>query len=173
MTDKQHNSLRGLQLPPLLANNFIEWERAEKIDFDSIGVVVACHLVVEHYLTRFLQISSPKEFDWDAARLTFTQKLSIASGKDSSLNSIGLVEGIKRLNTIRNNMSHNIRTSVTGTDVLVLRRVLQSVSKDRKVPADLQPIDIVRLFTWLTCSYIAGYCSGRVQATIKLKENGL
>lgn len=164
MNDKQDKTSHELPLPPLLAKNFIEWEGIEKIDFDSLGVVVACHLVVEHYLTRFLQIQSPKHFDWDAPRLTFTQKLAIVSGKDSPLHTLGLVEGIKRLNTIRNRMSHNIRTAVTETDVSVLKRILRSASKDKKAQLELNPIDTVRGFTWLICSYITGYCAGRVES---------
>ena len=85
-------------LPPLFSDKFREigpeWKRLTGIDFERVGRILTCHLIIEHYLTNYIELQSPNEFDWSEARLTFSQKLKLAK-KTSGLKEASIFKGIE------------------------------------------------------------------------------
>jgi hypothetical protein len=135
----------------------------QEVDIGLIGLVLACHLIVEHYLTNFLSHNSSTFIDFDSARLTFAQKVSLVSGKNSPLTDRHVIEGIKQLNVIRNKVGHDIQATITKADVLPMQQLIDIVAEDAKVgKRDLDPIEAIQLFTYMVCGYIAGYCTAKV-----------
>jgi hypothetical protein len=158
--------LRSGVFPPLFGANFgkpnAEWKRLASVDFDTLGRILACHRVVEHYLSKYLEIHCPSDLDWNTSHMTFSQKLSLATGKNSHLDNYGLPVAIRRLNNIRNRIGHDIEANITPEDVLPLKQCMESVSKDDKLPA-LSPPATIEMFTLVVCSYIAAFCTYKIK----------
>jgi hypothetical protein len=84
---------------------------------DVIGRILRAHLFVEHFLTEYLIARNPELGSTEDARLTFAQKLTLIG--DASDGVAYLIPGIRRLNTIRNRLAHNLSADVTKDDVNV------------------------------------------------------
>jgi hypothetical protein len=104
------------------------WEGQDEA---AIGRVLRCHLLVEHYLTRFLQAANPALGDADVARLGFWQKLKLATG--SAVLKRGLIDlyspGIEALNTVRNRMSHRLRSELDPEDIKPMAEMVEAYAK--------------------------------------------
>ena len=111
---------------------------------------------MEHYLTKYLEINSPESFDWENARLTFAQKLSIGCGKHPFFKKHDLYEPLKTLNALRNKVGHDIEVSLSETDVASFKRFIKRLDAAKSIP-ELSPIDTVELFANLVCAVFAGY----------------
>lgn len=83
-------------------------------DVDAIGRILRSHLFVEHFLTKYLIALNPNLGDLKGARLTFAQKLSLIENYSSETKE--LTTGMKRLNTIRNQLAHRLEAKVTDQD---------------------------------------------------------
>jgi hypothetical protein len=53
-------------------------------DDAAVGVILRCHLIVEHFLDRYLAAANPGIQEWDSARLSFAQKLALAATREAS-----------------------------------------------------------------------------------------
>ena len=103
---KQHS------LPPLVGgfqDGNVTWDRIESVDYDILGYLLSCHLIIEHYIDNFLVTYPGAPFSWGSARLTFSQKISLISGL-SFPEPYNLPPVIKHLNNVRNRFGHNITT---------------------------------------------------------------
>ncbi len=78
-------------------------------DHDVLGQVLKCHLVVEHYLDRYLTIKYSAS-DIRQARLTFFQKAKLLPDKGTAASFVK--PGIVKLNEIRNKFGHNLEMSL-------------------------------------------------------------
>lgn len=69
--------MRGL--PPLVKGfngvNVV-WERLEDVDFEFLGYLLSCHLIIEHYLDEVI-MTLGTSLNWEPAKLTFSQKLAL------------------------------------------------------------------------------------------------
>ena len=83
-------------------------------DVDAIGRILRSHLFVEHLLTEYLIALNPNLGDLKDTRLTFSQKLSLVENHSSETKE--LASGIRRLNTIRNQLAHRLEAKVTDQD---------------------------------------------------------
>lgn len=154
-----------LGLPPLvaeIADGSVTWQRLEGIDYEVLGYFLSCHLVIEHYIDEYLKICYPA-LDWDAARHTFNQKVSLLSRFKIS-DQYDCVPAIKHLNSLRNKLSHNIEFQIRPEDLLPLTQYLTKVHNNdlANVPKETKPI--LALFTTMSCvifaSLISGYAHG-------------
>lgn len=93
------------------------WVRDER----TIGAVLHAHLVVEHCLTRHLQVFYPGMPDLNTVGLKFAQKVKLISAKDH----LGQLvrEGLIALNKVRNNLAHKMHLEINPLDVQVMRDV--------------------------------------------------
>jgi hypothetical protein len=147
-------------LPPLLAeiaDGSITWQRLEGLDYEILGYFLSCHLIIEHYIDEYLKIRYPS-LDWEAARHTFGQKISLLSQFKVS-DKYDCIPPIKHLNSLRNKISHNIDFKIDVGDLAPLSNYLTKTYEDKdKVPKESKAI--LEEFTNMTCVLFAGYISG-------------
>lgn len=146
------------------AGNGPEILKTGRVDFEVIGRVLSCHLIVEHFITKYLEAHTPAIVDWDGSRLSFYQKLTLASGKDSLLRKNKLIPAIKALNQIRNQLSHNLEATISESDVSPIIEATNTLSRDKiKEITDMTPVAVIEFFTLMLSSYMTGYHTGRTQ----------
>ena len=154
-------------LPPLVggfSDGKVTWQRIESIDYDTLGYLLSCHLIIEHYLDHFLATHPGAEFGWEGARLTFGQKMALISGLKFP-EPFNFPPAIKHLNTLRNRFGHNINAKLSEEDLLPLRQFLVKCTEKSGRPDDVpsEPKEVLSLFTSLACAYFASAISHRAQ----------
>jgi hypothetical protein len=155
-------------LPPLVGgfkDGQVTWQRLESVDYDSLGYLLSCHLIIEHYLDHFLAVSPGAPFGWEAARLTFNQKVSLISGLPFP-EPYNLPPVIKHLNALRNRFGHNINTSLSADDLLPIRQFLAKCTEvsGRRDELPTDPKELLSLFTSIVCAYFASSISFHAQS---------
>jgi hypothetical protein len=149
---------------PLLVAGFADgevvWQPIEVLDYDLLGHLLACHLVIEHYMNHFIAMHPGARFNWSGARLSFAQKVALISGIPFP-EEWNFVPAIKHLNAIRNRFGHKLNLTLTEVDVAplaeYLRKCIYPKVKTEGVPSD--PRAVLQLFTLVVCSYFAGAIS--------------
>lgn len=86
------------------------WER----DSRAIGEVLHAHIVVEHFLNRYLRQAHPT-VDFDEWRLTYDGKVRLIPKSDARL--MAYVPGLKALGRIRNKLAHELHFNISPIDV--------------------------------------------------------
>lgn len=159
-------------LPPLFSDSFrdldVKWNRIEGINFDTVGRILICHLIIEHYINIFIELEASKAFDFTGAKLTFSQKLKLIY-KVEAFKERGIIKGIETLNKIRNKFSHNLTVQIDEADIIFLKEVVDNIHKpeaDEHVYSDLA---VIELFTSMTCAFMAGYCTHTVDKRKELR----
>jgi hypothetical protein len=140
------------------------WHRLDDIDFDDLGFLLSCHLIIEHYMDQFLMTGSDSKFAWDSAKLSFSQKMSLISSLPFP-EPYDFMPAVKHLNSVRNQFSHKLNKRMTEKDMLPIKHFLEKYVNYNKeswvVPDD--PKDMLDLFTTITCSFFAGSITARVK----------
>ena len=168
-------------IPPRFGANFRnegpKWEKVSGIDFEIIGRILVCHLCIEHYINNLLILSTPENFEWDKSRMTFSQKLKLIS-KMKFLEVTKFYKGIEILNSIRNDLSHNMLAKIDDVKFKQLESILLNYLCNKKTKEEKEeiishmnlyaPVAIIERFTSLTCAKIAGYCT----SIINKEEDG-
>ena len=86
------------------------WER----DSRAIGEILHAHIVVEHFLNRYLRQTHPT-VDFDEWRLTYDSKVRLIPKSDTRL--MAYVPGLKALGRIRNKLAHELHFNIAQADV--------------------------------------------------------
>jgi len=113
-----------------------------------MGRILRAHLFVEHYLTRYLQTQNPNLGDLDEARISFAQKLGLVGQAEKSL--AHLLPGIRRLNAVRNRISHTLKIELTPEDsraflsITLFQEYRKRVARPKKPNDD--PVRVVEDF---------------------------
>lgn len=118
-------------------------------DITMIGRILRSHLFVEHYLSMYLAKVNPRLGSLADARITFAQKVALLDTSNVDISTV--LQGIKRLNTIRNRLAHNLSAQVTEEDSQVFLRserfaALRMAKAMREVIGN-EPIDILEDFS--------------------------
>lgn len=133
------------KLPPRVgavdADNFLGVVPHKEVDFNFIGYLLACHLVIEHYLDEFLLSRAP-DLAWDKPRLTFAQKADLFPHAMFP-NGDEVVAGIRHINALRNKLAHNLETKAEEFDYLPFTRLLEKISWEM-VPTT--PMELLEAF---------------------------
>jgi hypothetical protein len=163
--------MRKHGLPPLVggfADGKVTWQRLDSIDYDTLGYLLSCHLIIEHYLDHFIATYANAPFEWEGAKLTFGQKISLISKLPIFKEPYNLPPTIKHLNSLRNKFSHNISTKLTEEDLLPFRQFLaKCTKKEAEIPTDAQ--DLLSFYTSIVCAYLASSISYSAQLMKKAK----
>lgn len=117
-------------------------------DHVTLGRVLKCHLVVEHYIDQFL-VSHFGAHDFLEARLTFHQKAMLLPRRASAAAFVR--PGIIRLNKIRNGFGHRLDAKLDTED---LGPILQVLEIARKGISFVEPVDAVEAFTTVACTWL-------------------
>jgi hypothetical protein len=151
-------------LPPLVggfASGKVTWQRLEAIDYGTLGYLLSCHLIIEHYLDHFIPTRTRGALDWEGARLTFGQKVSLISTLPFP-ELYNIPPTIKHLNSLRNKFSHNLSSKLSEEDLLPFRQFLQKCTKGvAELPSD--PHELLSLYTMIVCAYFASAISHSAQ----------
>lgn len=146
-------------LPPKvgdIANGSVTWQSMEGVDYELLGYFLSCHLIIEHYLEKYLELRH-HDLDCDAARLTFGQKTALLTNFKVS-DKYDCIPAIKHMNSLRNKLSHNVSFQITPTDLLPLTQYLKKVYETQPVPTEAR--QILSQFTTTVCVLFAGIISG-------------
>lgn len=152
-------------LPPVVGGvegNHLKLEKLEDVDFEFLGYLLSCHLVVEHYLDEFLMTLGTR-LRWEGARLTFSQKASLFPPSVFP-RGVETVAAIKHLNSLRNKVAHNLKARAADLDLQPFRSFLAAAYEGRQeVPSE--PLAVLEEFTSLVCSGFAGWVASDAYRT--------
>jgi hypothetical protein len=124
-----------------------------EIDHASKALILQSHLVVEYYVTQYLEAANPASPKIGTARLTFTQKLELAD--HPQVNFHFLMDGIRALNTIRNKIAHRLDFVPKEQDfapILECVRIWHTAAR-KPIP---QGLNILSVFTEIVCAFLHG-----------------
>jgi hypothetical protein len=151
-----------------IENGNSTWIRVGEIDYELMGYLLSCHLIMEHYMDAFLKAHYP-EFRWEAARLTFGQRVALLA-TPSADDICNPVEAIKHLNSLRNRLGHRFDYRLTCTDMLPFVHYLQRIADLSRQPPerplmDEPPRAVLEKFILVAAAYFAGAVSRNVRMT--------
>ena len=115
---------------------------------DVVGRLLKCHLVVEHYLDRFLSEHFGIE-DVERAKLGFFNKAMLLPNKAAS--AAVVKPGILKLNTLRNRAGHNLGSNITFGDLGPISDVLAIARASVKFA---EPTEAIEAFTTVACTWL-------------------
>ena len=115
---------------------------------DIIGRLLKCHLVVEHYLERFLAEHYGIE-NIRAAKLGFFNKVGLLPSRASS--AAFVKPGILKLNSLRNQVGHNLGADISFDDLGPINGVLNVARPGVGFQA---PIEAIEAFTTVACTWL-------------------
>lgn len=117
-------------------------------DHDLLGRVLKCHLMVEHYLARFLAAHFGID-DLADAKLTFFQKATLLPDRGAA--AAFVKPGILKLNSIRNQFGHTLRPILRTRD---LGPIAEALRVARQGVEFNEPIDSIEAFTTVACTFL-------------------
>lgn len=91
-----------------VADGKIEWKRLETIDYDLMGYLLSCHLIIEHYMDEYLKAEFPS-LDWNVAKLTFGQRISLLRTQNVG----GKFDSTPAINHINSLVTDSVTASTT------------------------------------------------------------
>ena len=115
---------------------------------DTLGRVLKCRLIVEHYLNRFLVAHFGID-NFDDARLTFAQKAKLLP--DRATAAAFVKPGIVQLNRIRNRFGHSLSAELSDADLGSIRTVLDIA---RRGVTFESPAEAIEAFTTVACTFL-------------------
>jgi hypothetical protein len=117
-------------------------------DHDLLGRVLKCHLIIEHYLARFLSAHFGIE-DLVEAKLSYFQKAKLLPDRGSA--AAFVKPGILRLNAIRNQFGHTLRPFLRSEDLGPINEVLNVA---RQGSVFNEPIDANEAFATVASTFL-------------------
>ena len=115
---------------------------------DTLGRVLKCHLVVEHYLARFL-VAHFEIDNFDDVRFTFAQKAAILPNRATA--AAFVKPGILELNRIRNRFGHPLGAELSVQDLRSIRAVLEIARPGVEFGS---PVEAIEAFTTVACAFL-------------------
>jgi hypothetical protein len=129
-------------------------------EIDEMGLVLKCHMIIEHYIDEFLIVAYPTISQWDKIRLAFNQKPEL-------INNFRTVMGIaypsvKCLNSLRNKFSHRLAYKIKEEDYKEIKEIMTIWynASVEPIPTGLQ---LIEKFTVWFC----GNCDTMIQGMKK------
>lgn len=129
-------------------------------EIDELGLVLKCHMIIEHYIDEFLTVAYPTINQWDKIRLTFNQKLDLMNNSSTVM---GMAyPSVKCLNSLRNKFSHRLAYKIKEEDYKEIKGLMTIWfnSAGEPVPIGLQ---LIEEFTIWFC----GNCDNMIQGIKK------
>lgn len=119
-------------------------------EIDELGLVLKCHMIIEHYIDDFLIVAYPTISQWDKIRLTFNQKLELINNSHTA---IGMAyPAVKCLNSLRNKFSHRLAYKIKKEDYKEIKALMTIWynAAGEPIPIGLQIIE--RFTVWFCCN---------------------
>lgn len=142
-------------------------------DIELVGRVLRAHLVVEYFLTEYIQKINPRLPSVMEAGLTFEQKIKLLPSEDAAIQMS--IPGMRHLNKIRNRIAHSLGLELTNEDrSAFLGNQLFSGMRKAKIEREMlvgnEPIDVLEDFSKLVASFLQSGANGtseRMAAAMK------
>jgi hypothetical protein len=115
---------------------------------DGIGRLLKCHLILEHYLDRYLSEHFEIE-EFENAKLSFFNKASLLPGRASS--AAFVKPGILRLNVLRNRAGHRLGADFSMEDLGPINAVLSTAREGIQFK---EPVEAIEAFTTIACTWL-------------------
>jgi len=115
---------------------------------DTLGRLLKCHLILEHYLNRFLTEHFGIE-EVEEAKLGFFNKAMMLPMKASS--AAFVKPGILKLNSLRNKAGHRLGVDIGFEDLGPINEVLGIARAGTQFTT---PIDAIEAFTTVACTWL-------------------
>ncbi|MBW8744031.1 MAG: hypothetical protein JF628_06760 [Sphingomonas sp.] len=141
-------------------SNFLQLVPHKNVDFAFMGYLLACHLLIEHYLDEFLESRAP-DLTWDGPRLTFSQKAALFPHALFP-NGDEVIAAVRHINALRNKLAHRPETQPDEFDYLPLIRFLEK-SKAEEVPQ--QPMELLEVFINMLSAGFLGWLASDAYRT--------
>jgi hypothetical protein len=122
-----------------------ERERYEELfsrNHDTIGRVLKCHLILEHYIVRHLESISP-EHDWGHPRLGFAAKVNLLPKDGFRIE--WMTPALREINNLRNSLGHKLTAEVRFEDLKRCQEVVNRAQGAIQTFSD--PIELIEEFT--------------------------
>ena len=130
-----------------------KYQKLWDTDHEAKVVVLQCHLILEAFLTDYLEHANPGAPRIGSTRLSFAQKAELAYHPRS--NFAFLIDGIEALNTLRNRLAHRVGYKMTKNDIAPMKQSLK-IWRDAANRAMPQGLAIITNFTELACGFLDG-----------------
>ena len=130
-----------------------QYTRLWETDHPAKLTILKCHLVLEHFLTAYLEAANPASPGIASARLTFAQKIDLADHPQANFHFF--VSGMKALNSIRNKVAHRLDFVPTEEDLAPIAegvRIWREAAGE-PIPKGFETLDV---FTELVCGFLDG-----------------
>jgi len=160
--------------PPIFGDDFkkgnITWKHVNPVPHDVIGRVLVCHLLLEIYIDKFIELNT-REFNPGKADLGFSQKIAFVSSHPM-ITDHSFYDGIVAINKIRNKLAHNLLSEINPTDIKTIIVCIKSYNNKTKRKIKPLPtietyteVAIIEFFTQIFCAFVAGACATYVTFT--------
>lgn len=155
-------------LPPLVGeikDGEVTWQRIEDVDYETLGYLLSCHLIIEHYVSEELKsVSTPlgEGLQWHSTKLSFNQKISLLPDMTAH-EPYNFIPCIKHLNSLRNKFGHDISFKLSDSDLAPFIQFLAKIYKAPKY-SPKGTIAILEGFTSVTCAWFASSISHRARS---------
>lgn len=166
--DHEDAELHFEMIPILFGDNFnadnISWRKLDSISYTVIGKILVCHLLIENHLDKYIELRTPKGFNFTKTKLTFSQKVSLLEN-DHIMIKYHFVEPVKSLNRIRNLYAHDIDAKLGTKSLEGILKFLKFYQKRSKFEISLKEliegkeVEVIEKFTTIFCSFFAGACT--------------
>ena len=145
----------------------MRWRGLGRVDFVTLGYFLSCHLIIEHYLDQFLAEFWP-QFRWAAARLTFSQKVTLIS-ELKMLGKYNFTASLKHMNSLRNRIAHTLQPQLSPTDLQPFKAALRPhMEKGTRLPTTARTV--LAHYTSAVCAWFAGALSGSRHARAEARS---
>lgn len=132
----------------------VEWQSLGRIEYDVLGFFLSCHLIVEHYLNKYIELHGYGNLNWSEVRLTFSQKTKLLKNHEE-FEVYNPIPSLKHFNSVRNKIAHNIAYQITAKDVEPLRGFLVQHNLDTDMDLST-PIKVIDQYMYMVCTFFAG-----------------
>ncbi|MXR69833.1 hypothetical protein GNT65_14315 [Shewanella sp. JBTF-M18] len=96
---------------------------------DDLQIVMRCHLVIEHYLVRIIELKLPKSDEFSIDRINFRQKVELAIALE------GIFKEQKGLllyiNKLRNKYAHDMDKEITDIEIKEMESAMTDGEKEK------------------------------------------
>ena len=122
------------------------WSRSNQ----SLDTIVRCHLILESFLTKYIESKSRNIFNVKEARLSFNQKVGLIKDSEPILRII--YPGINDLNKVRNKLVHDLDYEIKEEFSNIARYV--NAWQSALGASSLAGTDLIFKFTQLACAHL-------------------
>ncbi len=136
---------------------------------DELGMVLKCHLIIEHFIDEFIIVAYPTVAALDKIRLTFSQKLEMINNNRTFLGMS--YNAIKSLNTLRNRFSHRLGYIIQETDYAEIKE-LMNIWHNAAGTQTSDGLELISKFTVWICGNLHSLTNGIKKETPELGLGG-